>query len=454
MTTPVLDYQKPSSASSAHGWVVVLSALAINLILGVLYAWSVMGKALSSKWGWDRADAALPFTVSTGAFAITMIFAGRVQDKIGPRMVATVGGALLGLGMIASSFAHTPTMMLITFGIIGGIGIGLGYSATTPPAIKWFPPKRKGLITGIVVAGVGLAAVYMAPLTNWLLGEKGDQISQTFLILGIGTIVVTAILAQMLRNPPAGYSPAPAQAPGAAKAPSLRNLDWHEMLATRQFFQLWIMFSLAASAGLMIIAHVKTIADKQAKWDSTLPIVIVAIFNTLGRLLAGAISDRIGRTNTMVLAFVLQAVNMCFFVRYNTEGLIIFGAAFTGLCYGTIFTLFPATTADFYGIKNLGVNYGIIFTGFGLAGIIGPYVGGIISDHSGKSVISNTIESVIGPLAQKLNGTYTSVYANSYIISAILLILAAILALTTRAPKVAAVENQPQKAEAEKVGVR
>ena len=253
--------------------------------------------------------------------------------------------------------------MLITFGLVGGMGIGLGYSATTPPSIKWFPPARKGLITGIVVSGVGLAAVYMSPLTNYLL--KVTSIQQTFLILGMGAIVLVALLAQFLTNPPAGYLPAPAAATTAAPAPPTapaprRDLDWHEMLRTGQFYQLWLMFVLSASAGLLIIGNITLIAQDQApKWDRAfLLVMVVAIFNTCGRFLSGFVSDRIGRTNTMILAFVLQAINMFLFVQYKTPALLLFGSAFTGLCYGTIFTLFPAATADFYGVRNLGVNYG------------------------------------------------------------------------------------------------
>ena len=128
------------TSTPIRGKVVVIAALSINLILGVLYAWSVIGKALVLQWKWSRADAALPFTISAAAFALMMIFAGRWQDKIGPRYVAMLGGIILGLGLIGSSFAQTPALMLITFGLIGGFGIGLGYSATTPPSIKWFPP--------------------------------------------------------------------------------------------------------------------------------------------------------------------------------------------------------------------------------------------------------------------------------------------------------------------------
>src|ERR1035438_262888 len=244
------------TTSPIRGWTVVIAAISINLILGVLYAWSVMGKALVLQWHWKAAQASMPFTIPAASFALMMIFAGRWQDKIGPRYVAMLGGIILGLGLIASSFAKTPEMMLVTFGLVGGLGIGLGYSATTPPSIKWFPPARKGLITGLVVSGVGLAAVYIAPLTQYLV--KATSIPKTFLILGVGTIILVSLLSQILTNPPVGYNPASAAAPGmaAAKAPTARpNLDWQEMLRTGQFYQLWLMLVLAASAGLMIISQ-------------------------------------------------------------------------------------------------------------------------------------------------------------------------------------------------------
>jgi len=304
--------------------------------------------------------------------------------------------------------------MLLTFGVVCGMGVGLGYSATTPPSIKWFPPARKGLITGIVVSGVGLAAVYMSPLANYLL--KVTSIQQTFLFLGLGAIVLLVLLAQVLTNPPAGYVAAPAAAANASEAKpaaaARRDLDWHEMLRTGQFYQLWFMFVLSASAGLLIIGNITLIAQDQApKWDKAFVLVmVVAIFNTCGRFLSGFVSDRIGRTNTMVLAFVLQAINMFMFVQYKTPALLIFGSAFTGLCYGTIFTLFPAATADFYGVRNLGVNYGWVFTAFGVAGVGGSVLGGRVRD---------------------LLGAYT--YA--FVICGIMLLVGAVLAFLLKAPQ-------------------
>lgn len=411
-------------ASSSKGWVVTFAGAGINLILGVLYAWGIVKKVLvdpAGDWKWTDAQGALPFTISTVTFSIMMIFAGRIQDKLGPKMIATLGGLVLGTGMILSSFAQTPQMMVLTFGVVVGIGVGLGYSATTPPALKWFPPAKKGLIAGIVVAGIGLAAVVMAPTAQFLIAKVG--VSKMFLVLGVASIVIITLMAQLLVNPPAGYVPAgAAPAPGGAdKAPvARRDVDWSEMITTPQFWQLWLIMVLTAAAGLTIIANIPRILGEQcggpavAKQYAMQFVMLVAVFNTLGRLVGGFFSDKIGRKNTMVLFFVLQAINMFCYAQYNTLGLLLFGAAFTGICYGTIFPLFPAATADYYGIKNLGVNYGCVFTAFGVAGVAGPLLAGEIHDKTGN-------------------------YNQYYIICACMLIAGALLALMLRAPKVAAV---------------
>jgi OFA family oxalate/formate antiporter-like MFS transporter len=422
-----------NNPSPTRGWTVVLAALSINLILGVLYAWGVVAKALTTQWQWSKTEAALPFTVSTACFALMMIFAGRLQDRIGPRFVAMSGGIILGVALIASSFVSTSIAMVLTFGIIGGLGIGLGYSATTPPAIKWFHPSRKGLITGIVVSGVGLAAVYISPLTEYLL--KTTSIPRTFLVLGIGAIVLVALLSQFLSNPPAGYIPTPVHStksgPATTPRPG-RDLDWNEMVRTRQFYLLWLMFVMGASAGLMIIAHVAIIAKEQAglAWGF-IPIATLAIFNTVGRITSGFLSDKIGRSRTMVLAFVLQAINMFIFTYYTSPSLVIFGSAFTGLCYGTLFTLMPSATADFYGVRNLGVNYGLLFTAFGVAGVFGPMLGGRVRDTFGS-------------------------YHHSFLISAGLLLVGAVLAFTLRPPitQTASVEVRPETRQRRELAVK
>lgn len=403
------------SESQARGWIVTFAGTGINLALGVLYSWSVISKALTKDWGWTAFNASLPYSIACGVFAIVMVFAGRAQDKLGPRIVASLGGALTGIGLIVSSFASKEnlTLMVIGFGLLAGAGIGLGYASATPPAIKWFPPQKKGLISGIVVSGFGLASVYISPLTNSLLKNVG--INKTFLTLGIAFFIVTVLLAQLLRDPPPGYVPKgmPTTPSGQAAAPKRHEYDWHEMLRTPQFYLLWLMYAFAAFAGLMIIGHMAKIAAKVLPNAQSLGFILVAVlavFNATGRIVAGLVSDKIGRTRTMLLVFVSQAIVMILFRYLNTTPLLLLGAAAVGFNYGANLSLFPSTTADFYGTKNLGVNYGLVFTAWGVGGVFGGQVAGKIVDVTGS-------------------------YNGAYLVAATLCILAALLTFVTKPPK-------------------
>lgn len=372
------------------GWVVTFAALGVNLLLGLLYAWGVFKKALVLDWGWSNTAASVPYTVSAAVFAFSMIFAGRAQDKLGPRYVVLLGGFMFGTGLVASAFVTSPLIMALTFGVIGGIGIGLGYSATTPCAIKWFSSSQKGLISGIVVSGVGLAPVYIAPLTNLFISKYGIQ--QTFLILGIMAFVFISIFSLFLKNPPEK------QISGNSRASVTTGIDypWRELIRKKQFLLLWLTYLLTATAGLMLIAHIASIALTQAGWQGGyLLIVVLSVFNAIGRIAAGFLSDVIGRTRAMILVFLLQAVNMFIFTFYTSVPLLIAGTALAGLSYGALFSLFPSTTADFFGLKNLGLNYGLVFTGWGIAGIIGPILGGRVADLTGTYTFSYMVSGIL-----------------------------------------------------------
>lgn len=401
----------------SRGWTVTLAGTGLNLALGVLYAWSVIAKALSKDWGWSATDASRPYAVACGVFAIMMVFAGRAQDKFGPRIVAALGGALTGLGLILSSFASKDNamLMIIGFGILAGTGIGLGYASATPPAIKWFPPAKKGLVTGIVVSGFGLASVYISPLTTNLLNTAG--INKTFMILGIAFFVITVLLAQLLVNPPVGYIPSGVQTPTEATllSPAKHDYEWHEMIKTHQFYLLWIMFAFASFAGLMIIGHMAKIAVNQLPpgTGSELGFILVAILaigNACGRIGAGFFSDKLGRTRTMLIVFLFQAAMMGFLARADSSAMLIPAAILIGFNYGANLSLFPSTTADFFGTKNLGVNYGLVFTAWGAGGVFGSMVAGKIVDITGS-------------------------YATAYTVAAVLCVAAAAVTFITKAPK-------------------
>ena len=376
------------------GWIITSAALGINLLLGLLYAWSVFKKALVAEWGWNDITASLPFTVSAAIFAFIMIFAGRAQDKYGPRIIALLGGIMFGTGLIASGFTQNPTVMVITFGVIGGIGIGLAYSATTPCAIKWFNSSKKGVISGIVVSGVGLAPVYIAPLTAYFIKLYGIQ--QTFIILGVFALVAIVLFSLILRVPPTEFIPEQPKVANKIAVPPSNSLSWSEMMKTKQFYLLWFIYLLTATAGLMLIAHMASIANTQAAWKAGFMLVVVlSAFNAFGRIAGGLLSDKIGRKSAMVVVFLIQAANMFIFTYYTSIPLLITGAAIAGLAYGSLFSLMPSITADFFGVKNLGVNYGLVFSGWGIAAIIGPILGGIVVVKSGTYTMSYIVAGIL-----------------------------------------------------------
>jgi len=404
------------TATSTRGWIVTFAGLGINLALGVLYAWSMIAKSLTADWGWTSGSASLPYAVACGVFAVAMVFAGRAQDRFGPRIVATLGGALTGLGMIVASFGSSGSSLPIVlgFGVMAGTGIGLGYASATPAAVKWFPAARKGLITGLVVSGFGLASVYIAPTTQWLLGSYG--IAMTFRILGIGFLFTTVALAQLLVNPPTGYVAAtPARATrnaSAAHARPVRDYDWHEMVRTPQFALLWLMYAFAAFAGLMIIGHMAKIAALQMPGADLgfLLVAVLAVGNASGRVVAGILSDRIGGTRTMLMVFVLQAGMMGLLAIAGTPAMLVPVAAFVGFSYGANLALFPSTTQGYFGTKNYGVNYGLVFTAWGVGGVFGSMTAGSIVDSTGG-------------------------YGIAYAVAAGLCVLAAALTFATKPPK-------------------
>lgn len=371
-----------------RGWVVTLAGMGLNLALGILYAWSIFAKQLGEAvekggFGWTKTQATMPYTIAIACFALMMVPAGRLQDRFGPRVVASAGGILTGLGLILASFAtpESAAPAILGFGLLGGTGFGLGYSATTPAALKWFPPEKKGLITGIVVGGFGLAPVYIAPLSKHLLATYG--VSTSFRILGIAFLVTATALAQLVRNP---ATPVAAKK-AASAAPARPDRSWREMLKSWEFYSLYVQYACAATAGLMIIGHMAKIVSVQSGNAIQVGFVFVALlamFNAGGRIVAGVVSDYIGRVVTIGLVCVMQALTMFFFSSFTTIGGFVLGSAVVGFSYGACLSLFPATAADYWGTKNLGLNYGILFTAWGVGGVFGPVLAGRIADATGS----------------------------------------------------------------------
>jgi len=349
-------------AVGEHGWRVTFAGMGINLALGILYTWSVISKHVPENWGWNEDDKSLPYMFACLVFSIVMVPAGRMQDKLSPRLVATIGGFLVGIGFIG-------------FGILAGAGIGFGYASATPPAVKWFPAAKTGLIAGIVVSGFGLASAYAAPLTTWLINNLAFQ--KAILVWGVAFLVVVVGLAQLLKPPPKGYVPVGA---GPANANSTNNKKENflpkEMLGTVQFYMIWFMYACGAGAGLMIISKLASIASGIGIALGFILVAVLAIGNGGGRIAAGVLSDKIGRKATMLICFIGQAVLILLLSRAKNDNIIgtvpvmSLISALIGANYGANLALFPSITKDYYGLKNFGVNYGLVFTAWGVGGFM------------------------------------------------------------------------------------
>lgn len=387
MSEKISNVSSSPSTVKNKGWIVVFAGLGINLALGVLYTRSVVSKGIPDVWGWSEAAKSLPYSVACLVFSLVMVPAGSMQDRIGPRTVASIGGLLVGIGLLTASQTTTTLGFIFGFGILAGAGIGFGYASATPPAVKWFPAARTGLIAGIVVSGFGLASVYVAPLVKTLI--QAYSLSTTLMILGVGFLVIVVGLAQFLQPPPIGYIPAGTPPVPANK--SAAKMEYHpkEMLKTWQFYALWFMYACGAGAGLMIISKLAKIAEIQSGVSLGFVLVaILAVGNGGGRIVAGILSDKIGRKTTLISCFVLQAVIILLLSQAGSDNVLgsslVLGilSALVGANYGANLALFPSITKDYYGIRNFGVNYGLVFTAWGLGGFTLSLLAGQVYDRT------------------------------------------------------------------------
>ncbi len=407
------------------GWQVTFAGLGINLALGILYTWSIFRAEISEsilsgdgRFNWNIASLNDPYAVCCLVFAFTMISAGRLQDKVSPRITAIFGGLLTGAGLLVISQSNILANWILGFGVLTGMGLGFGYASATPPAIKWFPARKTGMIAGIVVAGFGLASVYIAPLSQYLIGKFG--LSEAMMIFGVSFIIVVCFLAMFLVNPPEGYKPEDtdeekawvkaSKKPASTKKPE--EFPPSETLKTKAFYKLWVMFCIGSGAGLIIIGSVAGMAKASMGHLAWIVVALMAVGNAGGRIIAGIISDKIGTPRTLVIMMTLQAIviGSLIFIPEEQGLLIVIAATMIGFYYGTNLSLFPSSTKSYFGLKNFGMNYGLVFSAWGVGGFIFPRVSQMLVAYTGSA-------------------------ETSYILASFLLFLAAGMALITRAPR-------------------
>lgn len=376
-----------SDAKVPNRWLIVLAGIVIQLCLGTLYAFSVFRNPLMERFGWTVTETSLAFTITLVFFTIAMVFAGMWQDKVGPRIVGSVGGIMLGLGCLLASRTNSLMMLYLSYGVIAGSGVGFAYVTPIATIVKWFPDKR-GLMTGFAVFGFGAGSLVFAPLAAKLIAGYG--VLNTFAILGVIFIVAVTSSAQLLQNPPAGWKPAEWNPPEPKVKISFRKYDDYtpsEMLRTFRFWVVWAMYFIGAAAGLMIISQAAPMAEEMVgltKETAAAAVGILAIFNGVGRLFWGAMSDRIGRNLSLMLMFSVYAATL-FLVLPNASTYMVYvaGICAVALSFGGYLALMPAITADYFGTKNLGINYGWMFTAYGAASLFGPILIAKIKEVSG-----------------------------------------------------------------------
>ena len=401
-----------------RGILVLSAGTGINLALGVLYTWSIFKGAIrqsieaggEAAFNWELTSLNDPYAVCCLVFACTMILAGTVQDRYGPRITAFIGGVLVGLGFLWISQTTDYWGWILGFGVLVGGGIAFGYSAATPAALKWFPPSKTGKVAGIVVSGFGLASVYIAPLATYLLAYWGLQAAM--LAFGIGFFVLVGLLSFLLVTPPPGYTPRgfeERREPGDDNLARRTNFvdtsaSPAEMLRTPMFWLIWLLYLIGAGAGLMVIGSIAGMAKSSLGEQAFVAVAILAIGNAAGRIVAGIASDHYGRSHTLGILFLFQALLM--FAAVSVTGnasssaiILVVLASFIGFNYGANLALFPAISKDLWGISHFGINYGLLFTAWGIGGFIMSRVSEVIRVETGSfsySLISAGVLLLIG----------------------------------------------------------
>ncbi len=434
-----------SEGKVLNRWLVVVGAILIQLCLGAIYAWSVFTKKITisiadgGDYGFSATQAAWVFSLGLATFAVVMVIAGRLLPKVGPRPLAIAGGLVLGLGYVLGGFLGGSFIaQLLCIGLIGGAGIGLGYVVPIKVGIGWFPDK-KGMVSGLAVAGFGFGATIWVKLAgSWfgglinttnVFGLPGVQ--SVFVIYGIAFAVLVLIGSIWMVNPPEGYKPEgwePPEVKDGVKPTGSVDLTSGEMLKTPQYFMLLLMFIGSGLAGLMVIYCIRlfgvdalTASGAAATAESAgavagTAMAWYAILNGLGRIAWGTVSDKIGAKVSLIAMCLVQGIIMLVFYKMGASqiGLIV-GACLIGFNFGGNFALFPVATADFFGNKNVGTNYGWVFLAYGVAGIAGPQVAGWFKDAA--------------------KGGDVTAWVTPFIIAGVACIVAAVIGVFLKAPK-------------------
>ncbi len=375
-----------SETQTQNRWLPLIGGTMLNVVLGTFYSWSVFVLPLEQEFGWVRQETSLTFSIGILTMAITFVIAGRLHAVIGFRPLAAIGGVLFSLGFFLASFTSSLTVLYLAYGLIAGAGNGIGYSIAIPVVSKWFPDKR-GLAIGIAVGGYGAGSGIFGPIADELLIPSLGW-EATFRVYGVLFLVIALVGAWLLKPPPEGYAPEgwDVSQLKAAVTPIGRDVTTGEMLRGSSFYFLFLAYFFGAIAGLGLISQLVPFGTEAGIGSVALiGLVVGAIGNTTGRVLSGAMSDNLGRLNVLRLMVVVSAVAMpALYVFGSSVLFFVIGVFAVYYCYGTLLAVFAATSADFYGTKHLGVNYGLLFLAWGIAAVAGSQLAGFVYDTFGN----------------------------------------------------------------------
>ena len=358
----------------SNRWVIATAGILLQIALGAVYAWSVFRTPLVNQFGWSIAEVTLTFTISIFVLGVAAFFGGLWLNRKGPRVVAITGGALYGLGVFLASFSANKLWWLyLTFGFIGGLGLGFAYIVPVAVLVKWFPDRR-GLITGIAVGGFGAGALITAPVATYLIQRVG--VLDTFAYLGVVYLIVTVVTGFFMTNPPEGWLPT-GWTPSASQVSQRAGGDYtlSQALHTWQWFALWLLLFLNTLAGIAVISQEAPIFQELVGVTAVVAasmVGIASIGNAVGRVFWAWVSDSITRRMTFLVMFLIQV--LLFWLLANAS--MVAGTTLLTfvvlMCYGGGFGTMPAFAADYFGSKNVGPIYGLMLTAWGTASAVGP----------------------------------------------------------------------------------
>jgi MFS transporter, OFA family, oxalate/formate antiporter len=367
-------------------WIIAVAGVFIQVALGAVYAWSVFREPLAHEFGWSIPEVTLTFTISIFVLGLSAFFGGLWLNRVGPRVVAIVGGALYGLGVFLASFsAHKLWWLYLSYGLIGGVGLGFSYIVPVAVLVKWFPDRR-GLITGIAVGGFGAGALVTAPVATGLIQNVG--VLPTFAYLGVAYLIVTVVGGLFMRNPPAGWSPE-GWAPTAAEVGRGGRSDYTlgEALRTWQWYALWLLLFLNTFAGISIISQEAPIFQEIVGVSAAAAagmVGLASIGNALGRVFWAWVSDFLTRRMTFLTMFIIQVLLFWLLPGAAGVSLMTILTFVVLMCYGGGFGTMPAFAADYFGPKNVGPVYGLMLTAWGTASAVGPLLIAYMREATGS----------------------------------------------------------------------